>query len=177
MKLYKIKSKEYYESFSIKDYEKVEEFKGVEKLSNNWSERKLKVITKGSEADLIFCWNPMKHMMVSEQTLNVLNEYFDSDDIELLPVSYRKKTYYIIHGIKAYDLECTCVERGRKILDIFNEMELIEKGMEQKCMFRVQFSYGVLSEMFYTEKFMKLISEHDLQGVDFEVVWDSEVDI
>ena len=177
MKLYKIKSKEYFESFSIKEFDQTEEFKGINELENNWDEKKLKVVTKGKTADIMFCWSPMKHMILSEHGLSVLKEYLDFNDIELLTVKYSRKKYYIIHGIKAYDLECNCVEKGRKILDIFNKTELVEKKMEQKCMFRVEFSYGVLSEMFYTEKFIQLLSELNLEGVDFEVAWDSEVEI
>lgn len=36
--------------------------------------------------------------------------------------------------------------------------------------------YGVLSDLFFTEKFVNLVKELKLQGVEFEVEWDSEED-
>lgn len=176
MKLYKLTNKEYCLSFSIKDFKQMKEFKDVAELSDVWTEQKLKVISKGKEGDLFFSFNPMNHLIISEQAYGKLKNCLNFEDVELLQVKYGKKIYYIIHGIKAYDLKCELVERGRFFYDVFDEKELLDKKMEQKYMFRVQFEHGVISEMFYTEKFLELIKELDLQGVEFEVEWDSEAE-
>lgn len=177
MKLYELTNKEYCLAFSIKDFKQMDEFKDVEKLAGIWTEQKLKVISKGKEGDLFFSFNPMNHLIISEQAYGNLKSCLSFEDVEFLQVKYGKKIYYIIHGIKAYDLKCELVERGKFFYDVFDVTDMIDKKMDQKYMFRVQFEHGVISGMFYTEKFMELVKELDLQGVDFEVAWDSEAEI
>lgn len=57
---------------------------------------------------------------------------------------------------------------------VLDEKELKECGAENRLVIKAEMEHGVLSDLFFTEKFVELLKENNLQGVDFEVVWDSE---
>lgn len=114
---------------------------------------------------------------MSEKIVKLLQNQLELEDIELLPVKKGKDKYYILHGIKAYRMFHENVKKGIKFYHKFDEKELNALEVENKLFFRGLFNNGVLSQLFYTEKFVELVTSYDLQGVDFEVAWDSEVEI
>ena len=56
MKVYSLELKEFYETFSIKDWSDKdgERFEGLEILENNWEEKSLKITGKGKKTDIAF---------------------------------------------------------------------------------------------------------------------------
>ncbi len=176
MKLYRLKTSENYTSYSIKGYSKARECDKVEKLMSAWEEKKLSVINRKKEGELAFCWLPMNHLLLSEEAIEKLNPYINSEEIELLPVKKGKKTYYIAHGVKADKLTCDIVKKGIVMRYVFVEEELRLCEIEERLVIKAEMNYGVLSDLFFTERFVELIKENNLQGVEFEVEWDSEAE-
>lgn len=104
----------------------------------------------------------------------MLDKFIDFDEVELLPVNKGKSRYYILHEIKAYKLTGEIVKKDIKFRYVFNEKELTDCGIEKKLFIKTEMNHGVLSDLFYTERFVELVEKLNLQGVNFEVEWDSE---
>lgn len=176
MKVYSLELKDGYETLSVKDLtdEEHDLFESIEKLENNWDEKALKVIGKGKKGDMAFCFLPMDNLIINEKVYELLHKELEVQDIELLPLKKGKDKYFILHGIKAYRMFHERVKKGIKFYHKFNEQELIELGINEKLFFRGMFNNNVLSQLFYTENFVELVNSYGLQGIDFEVMWDSE---
>ena len=174
MKLYAIDVNEDYNSYSTEAYDDCDECDEIEKLADDWQEKKLRIINKGKEADLAFCWEPMNHLLLSQRAVEILSPFMKTEELELLPVRYGKKKYYIMHGIKADRLTCDIVKKGTVMRYVFEQKELEKCEIEDRMDMKAEMDHGVLSDLFFTEKFIKLVKDNDLQGVNFAVEWDSE---
>lgn len=177
MKLYSLELSDNFTSYTIKNNDRsdcCEETTNV--LSDKWKEKKLTVIDRRKDGDLAFCFNPMNHLLISQRAADLLNDYLDFEEVELLPVKKGRDRFYILHGIKAHKLTGEIVKKGIQFHHIFKEEELKECGIDERLFIKAEMGYGVLSDLFFTEKFVNLIKELKLQGVEFEVEWDSEED-
>lgn len=175
MKVYNLAINDLYETLAIKDFGKDNiKFLGLEKLTDEWEDKTLKVSQKGKKSDIGFCINPMQNLLITKKAREILETHLENEDIELLPLNKGKDKYYILHGIKVYEMSHEYIKKGTKFYHQFDEKELIDLGIGDKLFFRGLFTNNVLSQLFYTEKFVELVKLYDLQGVDFEVVWDSE---
>ena len=176
MKIYRIGLNENFTTYSIKGYADYEECEDVDKLLENWKEKKLTELSKRKEGDLGYCFLPMGHMILSETAVEKIKPYINCDEIEFLPLKKGKKTFYILHGIKADKLTCDIVQKGIEMHYVFNENELKACGIESRLVIKAEMNFGVLSDLFFTEKFVDILKQLELKGVDFEVEWDSEAD-
>ena len=174
MKLYSLDVSDNFTSYSTKNYEESDECDEIYPLSDKWKEKKLTVIERRKDADLAFCFDPMDHLLLSQRAVDLLRDFIDFEEVELLPVKKGKERYYILHVIRAHKLTCDIVKKDIHMRYVFQEKELIECGIEEKLVIKAEMNYGVLSDLFFTEKFVELVKELNLQGVEFEVEWNSE---
>lgn len=177
MKLYSLELSDDFTSYTIKDNDRRLDIceDRIDILSDKWKEKRLTVIDRRKDGDLAFCFNPMNHLLISQSAADLLNDYLDFEEVELLPVKKGKEKFYILHGIKAHKLTVEIVKKGIQFHHIFQEEELKECGIDEMLFIKAEMGYGVLSDLFFTEKFVNLVKELNLQGVEFEVEWDSEV--
>ncbi len=175
MKLYRIRVNDNFTSYSMKGYDEHEECKEVKQLADKWETKKMTETYKKKDADLAFCWLPMSHLLMSEDSVERIKEQINFDEIELLPAKKGKKLFYLVHGIKADKLTCN-LQKGIEMHYVFNEDELSACGIDNRLVIKAEMNHGVLSPLFYTEKFVSLINELGMQGVNFELVWDSEAE-
>lgn len=113
MKLYSLELSDNFTSYTIKNNDRsdcCEETTNV--LSDKWKEKKLTVIDRRKDGDLAFCFNPMNHLLISQRAADLLNDYLDFEEVELLPVKKGRDRFYILHGIKAHKLTGEIVKRG-----------------------------------------------------------------
>lgn len=137
MKVYSLELKEFYETFSIKDWSDKdgERFEGLEILENNWEEKSLKITGKGKKTDIAFCFFPMDNLIISQKVYELLHTELESQEIELLPLKKGRDKYYILHGTKAYQMSHGRVKKGIKFFHKFDEKELIDLGIGEKLFF------------------------------------------
>ena len=180
MKLYTITYKEGYESFYLKeeDDEIMEKYEGIQSIQEEWGVRKIDLEDKERESDLAYFWTSSSSLLISEKAKTLLKEFLNPEEVELLPVSYKERKFYLVHGIKSYDVDCKYVELPKEwcCLDKteYNKKQLMEKGLDKKGMFRIEYTKGEVSSFVFTEKFIDAIKKYDLKGIDFELEWDSE---
>lgn len=176
MKLYRIKVNDNFTSYSMKGYDEHEECKEIKQLADKWETKKMTETYKRKDADLAFCWLPMNHLLISQDAVEKIKTQLNFEEIELLPAKKGKKLFYLFHGIKADKLTCDIVQKGIKMRYVFDENELKACGIDNRFVIKAEMNHGVLSQLLYTEKFVSLINELGLQGVDFDLEWDSEAE-
>lgn len=175
MKLYRMNVNDNFTSYSMKGYMGYEECDEVKPLRDKWEIKKLTELSKRKDADLAFCWIPMSHLLMSEDLVGRIKEQINFEEIELLPAKKGKKIFYLVHGIKADKLTCRLL-KGIEMRYVFDENELRACGIDNRFVIKAEMNHGVLSPLFYTDKFVSLINQLGVQGVNFDLVWDSEAE-
>lgn len=176
MKLYKVIEKEGYETFGLlnRDWKIMKKYEGIEKITDDWGIRELRLDEKNNESDIAYFTNMPYSILISNKAYENLSSILDLNDIELLPTKYKEQKYFLLHGIKAYDVNYELIEISSTECKIrFSEEELIEKGLNEKGLFRIRYKGGAVSDILFTDKFIEIINEYNLKGCEFRVEWDS----
>lgn len=181
MKLYKTNTKEYYEFFTIlnMDYDDVcliEET--VDPLLQNWKVPELTIANSGrcKKADVTSCLSTL--LAIGQKTYDEIKDIFISEDVEVLPAKHKDDMYYIPRGLKAYevDFDMKCME-DYSVKYYFNNEKLKEHGIEDKYFFRAETEGKmIVTETYFTQKFVDLLLEKKAKGFAFELIWDSDAE-
>ncbi len=175
--IYDITCLDHYESFNVvgSDFELVSQYERIERLKEEWGIKELKRSYRGKKADIAYNWSFLS-MILSQKAYDMLKDIFLEEEVEMLPVVCDGETYYIPHGIKAEsNLQIVIQKRGNKPhYKYFNEEELNKIEVDKKYFFRVAGINGKASIMFFTQKFINLVRECGLKGIEFDEVGETE---
>ncbi|AQS08701.1 hypothetical protein CLOBY_08110 [Clostridium saccharobutylicum] len=181
MKLYEIDFKEGYRDIILKNHD--DDIKYIKMLVNDyalkeqWPKIEIKVNHKGKKNDGPFFWSTIGALVISEKAKDELEEFWNNDDFELLPIYLEDEIYFIIHVINLQEIEFKIVRNKEdNVIKILNLKELQSKNMNEKGLFRIRLKNGKpYYPIFITEKFVELIKNSILKGFNFGVLWDSSV--
>ena len=182
MKFYRVTYTEDYESYIILkpewDYAMSLKYRGIERLADNWGVKELYTDEKNRKPDIAYFSGVSFNMLIGEKAYECLKDILDLEDIELLSTKYKEEKYFLLHGIKAYDINYEVIpilNLNKKIeRKFFKKQEIIKKGLDKKGMFKLQYKSGNVSNIIFTEKFLDMIEKYDLKGCEFIV--DSETE-
>lgn len=181
MKLYEINFKEGYRDIILKNH--ADDIKYIKMLINDYSIKKewpkveIKINNKGKINDGPFFWSIIGALVISEKAKNQLENFFDNDKFELLPLYLEEEVYYIVHALELQEIEFNIKkdEEGN-FTKVFNQKELQSNNIVDKGIFRIRLKNGKpYYPIFITEKFVELIKNSTLKGFNFGEVWDSSV--
>ncbi len=176
MRLYTVSCLEEYEDYDIVqiDDELLEEYEGINRIEGKWKNIEIEKASKGKKADIAFCWD-FSDIIILQEAYEKIADIFCSDDVELLPVTYKNKKCFIPHIIKAYKIPYY-IDKGDDAASYFRyEVEdIVKAGLNDKYFFKLKYDNDVISDVYYTEQFIELLNRHKLKGVEFEVAWESE---
>ena len=181
MKFYRVTHTEDYESYIILkpewDYAMSLKYEGIERLADNWGVKELYTDEKNRKPDIAYFSGVSFNMLIGEKAYECLKDILDLEDIELLPTKYKEEKYFLLHGIKSYDIHYDLIP----ILDkesknpVFKKQEIVKRGLDKKGMFKMQYRNGEPSPMLlFTEKFLDMIEKYDLKGCEFIVEAETE---
>lgn len=181
MKFYIPTYTEDYESYMILkpewDYGMSLKYRGIERLADNWGVKELYTDEKNRKPDIAYFSSVSFNMLIGEKAYECLKDILDLEDIELLPTKYKEEKYFLLHGIKSYDIHYDLISILDKKIEktIFKKQEIVKKGLDKKGMFKMQYRGGKPSNMLlFTEKFLDMIEKYDLKGCEFIVEAETE---
>lgn len=180
MKIFNTNFKEGYEDICLKNYQQdieyMEMLSSTLKIKEQWPRIELKLNKKGKKSDIPFFWSTMGDLIISDNCKNKINNFFDKETVELLPMYLEERKYYAVHVIEVDDLNYNLVEdKNGNIRPLFSKEKIVEKNIEDKGIFRVfLINNKPLNTIFITEKFKNNIEKLGLKGLSFEEVWNSE---
>lgn len=178
MKLYEIKFKEGYRDVILKNYDN--DVKYIKMLINDysikeqWPKIEIKINHKGKKSDGPFFWSIIGALIISEKAKNELENFWNNNKFELLPLYLEEEVYYIVHVVELQDIEFNIKkdEKGN-FTKVFNQKELQSNNIVDKGIFRIRLKNGKpYYSIFITEKFVELVKNSTLKGFKFEEVWD-----
>lgn len=178
MKLYQTKPVDGFIQLQLKNFNEdnaaIELLAQSRTLASEWKCLEVYIITKGKKSDFPFLWAGKGMVVVSNDAKKELEEKWQDETIEFLPLSCDKEVYYLVHVIKPVDIAYMHTRVDGKSKMVFNEQEYLKNNLQQKGMFRAYLK-GIRSfgEIILTDKFINFIQESSLKGFDCDVVWDS----
>lgn len=177
MKLYDITCLDCYESFNVvgSDFKLISKYEGIESLKEEWGIKELKRSYRGKKADIAYNWSFLS-MILTQKAYDMLKDIFLEDEVEMLPVVCEGETYYIPHGIKAEPYVKIEYQKRKNIphYKYFCEEDLRKVNVDKKYFFRVERVNGEATDMFFTQKFIDIVKEYGLKGIEFEEVGGTE---
>lgn len=176
MRLYAISCTEYYEDYGIVENEDdiSEELEDINPIMDKCANIEIKRYGKGKKPDIAYCWTT-SDIVLLQSAYEKIADIFCAEDVELLQAKYKDQKCYIPHITKAYEIPYYEFAREGSPYDTeYKEEDIINAKLNEKYFFRLRYNYNVLSQVYYTEKFVDLLKQHELKGIEFEVVWDSE---
>lgn len=184
MKLYSMDYREGYESFYLKEdiSEISEQYSGIQPIEKEWGTREVYLSEKLRESDISCFYSFPINMLVSEKGKKLLKEFLEQEDIELLPVYYKDRKFYIVHVIKAYEIKYEIVNTPEEWKEIiredkveYSEKDLMKNQIDKKGIFRIYTKSGnISSQILVTDRLVETIKKYDLKGIDFRLEWNSE---
>lgn len=179
MKLYEIKFKEGYRDVILKNYDN--DVKYIKMLINDysikeqWPKIEIKINHKGKKSDGPFFWSIIGALIISEKAKNELEDFWNNNKFELLPLYLGNEIYYIVHVIELEDVEFDMQEdENGNFINIFNKEELLSKNIIDKGIFRIRLKNGKPDyPILITEKFIEIVENSTLKGFNFEEMWNS----
>ncbi|WP_315076423.1 hypothetical protein [uncultured Clostridium sp.] len=179
MKLYEIKFKEGYRDVILKNH--TDDVKYIKMLINDysikeqWPKIEIKINHKGKKSDGPFFWSVIGALIISEKAKNELEDFWNNDKFELLPLYLENEIYYIVHILELQDVEFNIKKDAEgNFSKIFNKKELSSKDIASKGIFRIRLKNGKpYYSIFITEKFIEIVKDSTLKGFNFEEMWDS----
>lgn len=180
MKLYEITCSEYFEAYNILDsnYKLNRKFDGIEKMSDEWGVKTLQKIHKGKKADIAYNWSFNGSLILKEHAYEILKNIFLDDEVEMLPVAYENERCYIPHCITAVSNMNIEIQKRKDESHYyyFSENELKNNRLYNKYFFKAELNHGVVTNMLFTERFINLVSEHNLKGIEFDEAGGTETE-
>lgn len=179
MKIYIPTIKNYYEFFNIKDldYELMSQiYKTLVPLKESWKIKELKTANGGrcKKADVACCSSSL--VAIGQKIYDEIQEIFMNDEVEILPAKHNDDMYYIPRGLKAYEVGYDMKSMEDHTMKYFFDInKLIEQGIDEKYCFRAATKGKmIVTQTFFTQKFVDLLKEKKVKGIDFDLLWDSE---
>lgn len=144
----------------------------------DWTPIKMKLASKGSrskKADF-FIPSGLSGYVIDQKACTALMPYINAS-VEFLPLEYGGEQVYFMNVIDVRD----CLDRSRSDISYFEDTDEIiyirkiafdKKSLMDAVIFRVKEvpTYGP----YVTDEFIEAYRSADLQGLDFELVWDSD---
>lgn len=173
MIIYEISSKEGYLELQFKNYDSdkmliklLSEDKSVLK---EWGMPEVDIITKGKKTDCPFFWVSTQLVVVSEKAKNELQDVWEADNIELLPMICEDTIYYMIHIMQ---IENVSYDYGNHYSIVFDKKECEKHKIMDKFLFRAYNGTYKDKSIFANEKFIERIKNSDLKGFSFKKLWE-----
>lgn len=176
MRLYTISCTEYYEDYGIVENEDdiSEEFEDITPIMDKGENIEIERLGKGKKPDIAYCWTT-SDIVVLQSAYEKIANIFSAEDVELLQVKYKNQKCYVPHITKAYEIPYYVDDRKGALYDIiYKKEDIVNAKLSEKYFFRLRYENNVLSEVYYTEKFINLLKQYELKGIEFDVAWDSE---
>ncbi|WP_379135730.1 imm11 family protein [Paenibacillus sp. sgz500958] len=147
-------------------------FKGISKIEGWWP-IKLETLHRNTHTD--FPYFTSGKPLVSEKVKSILEPYI-KDEVEFLPLDHDEINLFLMNVTNILD----CVDWERSDAEWFEKYFMRFKKLRfdftkiplNTYIFKIKETAG--STVFVTEAFRKLIENHNLQGLDFSEVYDSE---
>ena len=173
MKLYRLKPSDFHKCYSIKDvdYEFYEAFRSVDELKTNWEKSELKKVGGGKNAKVLFCFDP-KGILIEEEMLPIFQKQLENENVEFLPLSDGKKTWYILHCCELADVKHITDDsvRGQLHKYYLDKDEFVNGNYDDKNVFKLlgRGVKDIIEEELYTEKMVDFINGFENVGICFE---------
>ena len=177
MKLYSVTITEWFESYHIDDDPAylISRFISNDSLLEEWGGKELKLQFRGKKRPLAFCFT-ISGLLLTQKGKKMLGDVFSDEDTELIPLVFGTKEFFLVHCTKSVKLDAFELESWTigKPLYHMNLEEIESHNLQERYYFKVELNNGRLSDLLFTEKFINLVKEREIQGVEFEELWDSE---
>lgn len=169
-----------YDNFTLLDdsgWKKLVDTKSFagESMKLEWTPYQVKVIKERKIGDLQAFFGGV--FAVNEKTINTVNQYFQTDTIEFLPLTYDKQNYYAVNILELLD----CIDYKRSSINrfsdgkimSFNKYSFAQDKIEGRHIFKITDEPRKFP--FVSDEFRERVIENGLTGFLFTEVWNSEM--
>lgn len=149
-----------------------------ERTKGEFNNVEVKVIGGQVESDYTKLWNAEESLVLSKRALVVLEDLL-KDNCEIIKLKCKSRMFFavnILNPINALNYDNSKLKRLRSglVVDV-DEYIFLEEKIKGKNIFRI-FLEGIVmvSEIFVSENFKKIVEDNNLKGFKFEEVWSTK---
>jgi hypothetical protein len=183
MKIWLLRSnlKEDFEELQLanfkKDNNEFDKFRELKKIADKWINVDVYTLEKGQKSDFPQFWGYSHIPVLSEEALNVVQDFFEGT-VEVLPLSHPDHKYYAVHVLNVinainYD-NCIFKELSPGTPVSIKRYSFLPDKVINEHIFRVYLNDKVFSRVFVSDTFKERVISSSLVGYNFIEVWDFE---